>query len=174
MTMAAPVRTLAPGNAFQTTQSMQAPQTIDRYSNGATVAAGARRKASVTRCWAAHPARPRTAMRGQSAGAIATHSGAANAPAPAASNSRNQNTIDAVFSVAASSRTITTTIAQQSAEPSAARPATATNPDAAGLSATRTPQRPTRIAAQTCRSARSPRSSTAQGTTSSGADSVIA
>src|SRR6187200_814368 len=110
------------------------------------VDARASRKASVTRCWAPQPARPRSPIHGQCSAAIVTQPGAASAPAPSASIRRNQNTIDAVFSVDERIRTITTTMAQQNAEPSAARAAMLTKPAAVGLSITRTPVRPTRIA----------------------------
>src|SRR5688572_11765004 len=139
----------APGAVCQTTQSIAAPQTIDMYSNGATVAAGASRNASVTRCWPAQPARPSRAIQGRSAFAIAIQPGAASAPEARASRSRNQNTIDAVDSVADISRTMTTTIAQAMAAPKATSPARLTKPDAAGFSITSTPASPTNIAAQT-------------------------
>ena len=105
---------------------------------------------------------------------MAIQPGAARAPAPSAVSSRNQKTIEAVVSVAAITRTITTTMAQHSAAANAASPARLAKPDAVGFRITSTPARPARIAAQTCPSGFSRRNSAANGTTSSGALSVIA
>ena len=129
----------APGTVCHTIQSMHAPHTIDMYSKGAIVDAGARRNASVMRCWPAQPESPSSAIQVQSRASMATQPRAASAPAPRAVSSRNQNTIEAVVSVAAITRSITTTMAQHSAAASAASPARLTKPEAVGFRITSTP-----------------------------------
>ena len=150
-TIAAPANIRAPGTVCQTIQSMHAPHTMRHVFEGRN----RRRRREPERLGdevLAGPAVKSQAARSRSSRArrCATQPRAARAPAPRAVSSRNQNTIEAVVSVAAMTRTITTTMAQHTAAASAASPARLAKPEAVGFRITSTPARPARIAAQTC------------------------
>ena len=165
----------APGTVCQTIQSMQTPHTIDMYSKGAIVDAGARRNASVMRCWPAQPASPSSAIQVQSCASMAIQPRAARAPAPSGRQQQEPEHHRGGRLGRGHHAQHHDDDGPASAAASAASPARLTKPDAVGFEdhqhareagEDRDPDVPVRLLAA--------EKSTANGTTSSGALSVIA
>src|ERR1700691_256116 len=106
ITTAAPHTRPAEGTADQNTQSIAKAHRIEVYSNGATTAGGARRKASVSQNCPSAPEIPIPPSHSQSPASIGCHSPAASMPEPKLTSSMYQNTMAMLEFVRPSDRTV--------------------------------------------------------------------
>src|ERR1700677_1796787 len=96
ITIPAPSIKLDEGVADQKIQSMAKAPRMDVYSNGATTAGGARRKASVIQNWPSAPAKPCLASHGQSDAGISRQLPIESSPEPMPTSIKFQNTVDMI------------------------------------------------------------------------------